>query len=192
MTPATVEMDSPLWRFSLAVYRDAGVQEECLAVQERLGVDVNLLMFCAYVAAAEGAVLADDDVADAVAAVGPWHGAVVRELRQVRQTMKPWGAASAGDFAPVAEGLRTKVKGAELEAEHIEQAMLWAWLRARLPKLRRDDRRTALAANVRALLIRCGAAGAEADAQRALPQFCAAALQAGAQDRALGAAGTAR
>jgi len=35
---STPEMDSPLWRFSLAVYRGAGVPDECLAVQERFGV----------------------------------------------------------------------------------------------------------------------------------------------------------
>src|ERR1700760_4344674 len=99
------EMESPLWRFSLAVYRGAGVQEECLGVQERFGVDVNLLMLCAYVGAVEGAVLAATDVADALEASGAWHGDVVRALRQVRRTMKPWGTGQ-GPFANTVEALR--------------------------------------------------------------------------------------
>ena len=185
MTSAPVEMDSPLWRFSLAVYRGAGVEEECLAVQERHGVDVNLLMLCAYAGAVESAVLSASDIADALDASGAWHGNVVRTLRQVRRTLKPWGEGQ-GPFANVVEALRTKVKGAELEAEQIEQAMMWAWLREQAGEWRRREPRQALIANIFALLVRCGATGAQADPQRALPQFCAAALKVGARDQATG------
>jgi len=185
MALAPVEMDSALWRFSLAVYRGAGVQEECLDVQERFGVDVNLLMLCAYVGAVEGAVLSASDVADALEASGAWHGNVVKILRQVRRTLKPWGAGEE-PLARVVEALRTKVKGAELEAEQIEQAMMWTWLRAHAGQMRRREPRQALVANVFALLVRCGATGAQADPLQALPQFCAAALQAGARDKATG------
>src|SRR5215470_13785165 len=104
MTSAPVEMESPLWRFSLAVYRGAGVQEECLDVQERFGIDVNLLMLCAYAGAVEGAVLSASDIADALEASGAWHGNVVKELRQVRRTLKPW--SEAGDFAQAVAALR--------------------------------------------------------------------------------------
>jgi uncharacterized protein (TIGR02444 family) len=211
MTSPPVEMESPLWRFSLAVYRGAGVQEECLGVQERFGVDVNLLMLCAYAGAVEGAVLSASDIADALEASGAWHGNVVKTLRQVRRTLKPWGAGAhdpekarpaldAGwvpvfgkDHAPsksplsnVVEALRTKVKGAELEAEQIEQAMMWTWLRAQTGQLRRREPRQALAANVFALLVRCGATGAQADPSQALPQFCAAALRVGTRDKVTG------
>src|ERR1700736_6545030 len=106
MTSAPVEMESPLWRFSLAVYRGAGVQEECLDVQERYSVDVNLLMLCGYVGAVEGAVLSASDVEDALDATGSWHAAVVRGLRQVRRSLKP--LSEAGDFAQVAGALRLK------------------------------------------------------------------------------------
>jgi uncharacterized protein (TIGR02444 family) len=185
MTSAPVEMESPLWRFSLAVYRGAGVQEECLDVQERHGVDVNLLMLCAYVGAIEGAVLSASDVAEALEASGAWHGNVVKALRQVRQTMKPWGAGE-GTFSRVVEAVRVKVKGAELESEQIEQAMMWAWLRAQAGQLRQREPRQALAANVFALLVRCGATGAQADPFKALPHFCAAALAMNARPRATG------
>jgi len=187
MNAPPVEMESPLWRFSLAVYRGAGVEEECLAVQERHGVDVNLLMLCAYVGAVEGAVLSASDVADALDATGAWHNEVVRALRQVRRTLKPSGAAS-----PVVETLRTKVKGTELEAEQIEQAMMWTWLRARAGQFSSGDPATALAGNVRTLLLRCGAEGADADPLRVLPHFSAAASQVaasqtGARERSIGA-----
>src|SRR5262245_19511902 len=86
-----LEMESPLWRFSLAVYRGAGVQKECLDVQERFGIDVNLLMLCAYTGAVEGAVLSASDIADALEETGAWLANVVKTLRQVRRTLKPWG-----------------------------------------------------------------------------------------------------
>jgi uncharacterized protein (TIGR02444 family) len=179
------EMDSPLWRFSLAVYRGAGVQEECLDVQERFGIDVNLLMLCAYVGAVEGAVLSASDIADALEGSGAWHANAVKTLRHVRRTLKPWGTGE-GPFSRVVEALRTKVKGAELEAEQIEQAMMWAWLREQAAHWRRREPRQALIANVFALLVRCGATGAQADPQQALPQFCAAALRVGTREQATG------
>lgn len=36
---------SPFWRFSLQFYRQPGVADACIALQEESGVDVNLLMF---------------------------------------------------------------------------------------------------------------------------------------------------
>ena len=161
------------------------MQEECLGIQERFGVDVNLLMLCAYAGVVEGAVLSANDIADALEASGAWHGNVVKLLRQVRRTLKPWGTGQ-GPFAHVVEALRTKVKGAELEAEQIEQAMMWAWLREQANQWRRREPRQALIANVFALLVRCGATGAQADPLRALPQFCAAALRVGTRDQATG------
>ena len=184
MISAPVEMDSPLWRFSLAVYRGAGVQEECLAVQERYGVDVNLLMLVAYAGAVEGAELSAGDVSDALAASGAWHADVVRVLRQARRSLKP--LSEAGAWAQVVAPLRLKVKAAELESEQIEQAMLWAWLGARMARLPRRDPRAALAANIRALLVRCGATGEGADPSKTLPHFCAAALAMNARPRATG------
>jgi uncharacterized protein (TIGR02444 family) len=135
-------------------------------------------MLCGYIGAIEGAVLSASDIADALEETGAWHGNVVRVLRQVRRTLKPWGAGEE-PVALVVETLRTKVKRAELEAEQIEQAMMWAWLRAQDRQWRRREPRQALVANVFALLVRCGATGAQADPQQALPRFCAAALQAG-------------
>jgi uncharacterized protein (TIGR02444 family) len=184
MTAAPVEMDSPLWRFSLAVYRGAGVQDECLAVQERYRVDVNLLLLCAYLGAVEGAELSAGDVSDALAASSAWHADVVRVLRQARRSLKP--LSEAGEWAQVVAPLRLKVKAAELESEQIEQAMLWGWLRAHNATWPRRNPRAALAASLRALLVRCGATGEDADPSKILPHFCAAALAMNARPRAAG------
>ena len=42
----TRSRDNPFWNYSLALYARAEVAKTCLALQDRLGLDVNLLLFC--------------------------------------------------------------------------------------------------------------------------------------------------
>jgi len=169
----TPQLDTPLWKFSLAVYAGEGVQDECLALQERHSVDVNLLLSCAYMGAVEGVVLADADVAAAADAVREWHADVVCALRRARRALKPWEAADRS-FAPQTRILRARVKAAELDAEKIEQGRLWEFFRARSGSWRRGDPPTALAANLRALLLHAGVSDG-ADPAEAAPHLMRAA-----------------
>ena len=68
MTSPPVDMDSPLWRFSLAVYADATVRQECLELQDEYGVDINLVLFCAFAGAVHGVVLSDRVMREAAGA----------------------------------------------------------------------------------------------------------------------------
>ena len=43
-----LQYDNEFWRFSLAIYKPPDVAAECLALQEAVGLDVNLLLFCAW------------------------------------------------------------------------------------------------------------------------------------------------
>lgn len=135
-------LDTPLWTFSLAVYGSDGVADECLDLQERLGLDVNILLFAAFIGAVEGVRLEVADIAAANAEVAHWQDDIVRPLRQVRRALKPMSA----------EGLRAQVKAAELEAEKIEQGLLWQWSRQHLTEQPRTDQNRALSANLRGAL----------------------------------------
>lgn len=104
--------------FALAVYGREGVPAACLALQDGLGVDVNVLLFAAFVGAVRGEVLTEADVAAADARVGGWHGDVVVALRTVRRRLKDYAAPASGVAA--AADLRRKLKGLEIEAELIE------------------------------------------------------------------------
>jgi uncharacterized protein (TIGR02444 family) len=165
-----------LWRFSLAVYGRAGVAPECLDVQERFGVDVNLLLFSAYLGAIEGVVLSKDDLGQAAAVVDGWHREIVRTLRRIRRALKPLSEAGAGPFANETASLRAQVKAAELEAERIEQAMLWTSWRARARPSQQATAQDALAANLRAVLVASGARERDADPGCTLPHLLRAAL----------------
>ena len=112
------EDPSSLKSFALAVYGQDGVPAACLALQDGLGVDVNVVLFAAFVGAVRGEVLSEADAAAARARVGNWHGDVVVALRTVRRRLKNYPAPASG-IAAAAE-LRGKLQGLEIEAEFIE------------------------------------------------------------------------
>jgi uncharacterized protein (TIGR02444 family) len=115
---------SNFWNFSLAVYGDNGVQQECLDLQQRYGININLLLFCAFVGTAYSATLAQADLRQAERVVHEWHSAVVSNVRAARSALKSLSHASA----PVdLDSLCNGVKEHELEAERLEQAMLECW-----------------------------------------------------------------
>ncbi len=122
------------WDFSLRSYRQAGVAELCLALQDQHGLDVNLLLVCCW-AGANGVRLSPDQVNDLVSAGEPWQRQVVIPLRAVRRALKRCPSASA-------IALRQAVKANELEAERLQQATMEACLS--LPK-GAPDRQAALA-----------------------------------------------
>ena len=99
-----------LWPFSLAVYHDDDVQKECLDLQDRHGIDVNMLLFCAFVGAVHGAIISERDVKDALSLIGAWNANVGRALRKVRRELKLFADPSPIQIA--AGELRTSVNAA--------------------------------------------------------------------------------
>jgi uncharacterized protein (TIGR02444 family) len=143
--------ESRFWTFSLAVYADPAVQQECLALQDDDGVDVNLLLFCAFVGAAHGVVLSERATRDATDVVGVWQKDVVGALRLARRALKPF-AGEAGPHQRPAADLRARVKNAELDAERIEQAMLEHWAAAPIGSWPHAEPAEAVTQNIRTLL----------------------------------------
>jgi uncharacterized protein (TIGR02444 family) len=138
-----LELDNPFWRFSLAVYSAPGISAECLALQEGIAIDVNLLLFCAWLGAKRHVVLTPADLEDIAANIGEWHERIVRPLRGIRQALK----VVAGDTPFYA-----KVKGIELEAEQIEQAILYALAAQRWPQTFLNNPRRCVSENVQLLI----------------------------------------
>jgi uncharacterized protein (TIGR02444 family) len=134
-----------LWDFSLAVYAAPSVAEACLRAQDQHGLDVNLILWAAWVGAS-GHRLTGGELAAAAGATDAWRREVVQPLRSVRRRLKnsPYPVPDAA-----AQALRDQVKAAELDAERQQQLMLQAFPR----HLRRDTLpELALAANIALLL----------------------------------------
>lgn len=117
-----LELDNPFWIFSSSVYRGFnGVSEACLAVQDVLGGDVNLLLFCAWCGIARGAKLSEAQIAALERCVEDWNGEVIGPLRAARQAVK-----TAAGQAPAIGQFRKEVLAVELRAEQVAHAMLYA------------------------------------------------------------------
>jgi uncharacterized protein (TIGR02444 family) len=116
-----LEIDNPFWQFSLRVYGAPGVSEECLELQDKLGADVNVILYAAWLGAVRGIVLREGDLARIEEAVEIWSANVVQPLRKVRR-----GIAAKPEAAdPQIQVLRKKVAETELFSEQIEQALLF-------------------------------------------------------------------
>lgn len=121
MSTVPLELDNPFWIFSLALYEAPGVGEACLAVQDDLGGDVNLLLFCAWCGIVRGVRLSEAELARLEAIIAKWNVAAVRPLRLARCSVKTLPIAT--DEAVAA--FRKEVAAIELRAERIAQALLY-------------------------------------------------------------------
>jgi uncharacterized protein (TIGR02444 family) len=110
------------WSFSLQLYGKPGVAEACIALQDGLGCDVNLLLYCCWQGRACRRLEAAD-LSRAIEAVEAWQREVVKPLRAVRRRLK---AGVAPITARECQALRRKVNDLELESERIAQAALEA------------------------------------------------------------------
>jgi uncharacterized protein (TIGR02444 family) len=123
MTDTTTQTETtPFWRFSLSFYRQSGVSEACIGLQDEYGVDVNLLLFLLWLAS-EGRLLSADEVKKLDDTVRDWRNLTIVPIREVRRKLK--GARTMADTG-TQEAFRNKVKAIELEAERLQQQALYA------------------------------------------------------------------
>lgn len=107
------------WKFSLVLYRTPGVESACLALQDREGLNVNFLLFAAFLGC-RGYRLTEEINRRLLAETETWREHVVRPLRDARR-------ATPGDSADsdVLE-FRRRLKELEIESERIDQHKLIA------------------------------------------------------------------
>ena len=114
--------DNPFWEFSLDFYGRKGVSERLISLQEDLQVDVNLMLYCYWSAYIGAPILGESKISRALNLVSEWQKDVVIPLRGLRLKLKnnhiykKWIRSHE---------VRNKVKMAELEAERVEQLMLY-------------------------------------------------------------------
>jgi uncharacterized protein (TIGR02444 family) len=113
------------WNFSLALYGRPGVAPALIGLQDRMGLDVNMLLYCCW-AGADGRSLAPADLAAVEAVAEPWQAEVVRPLRSLRRRLK-------GGFGQLplerVEAWRAGLNELEIEAERIAQEAMAGALR---------------------------------------------------------------
>ena len=111
-------MIESLWSFSLKVNKRPGVEEACLKLQDSIGADINILMYCCW-----RGQMSNDEINDLLINFPSWQNDVVKGLRDVRRKIKQLLSTKHEPAQNIID-LRGKVAALELEAEKIEQSML--------------------------------------------------------------------
>lgn len=105
------------WEFSLAFYSRERVSAACLSLQNRRGADVNILLFCCWLATL-GLKPEAAGLHAAIAAVEAWRRDVLEPLRASRR-------AVSDQFPEIAKTDRQSIKhgllSIELECERVAQ-----------------------------------------------------------------------
>jgi uncharacterized protein (TIGR02444 family) len=113
----TATADGRVWSFTLALYGKPGVAPALIGLQDRLGLDVNMLLYCCWTGA-NGRLLSRDDVKAVEAVAEPWQSEIVRPLRALRRRLKGGFGAMPAERV---EAYRKRVNELEIEGEHIAQ-----------------------------------------------------------------------
>lgn len=149
------------WRFSLAFYARPGVAEALIALQDRAGLDVNLILFALWRGIVHGHHLDKPELNAAEATIAPLRRGVVMPLRDLRRRLK-------GDSDPDLQQLRPRVARFELVAERRVQCRLAL---SAVPANGGGNRRAAAQENL-ALYLGAEAKSAEAEVLRlAITEF---------------------
>lgn len=120
------ELDTPLWRYAVRLYRHDIVRTSCLQLQEEVGVDANQLLLGAWLATLRRT-WQPPQCQLAQRSVARWRESVVLPLRQLRRQLQAW---------PLTTTLRDNVLAAEIQAEQWQLAQLFVLQESwRLPML---------------------------------------------------------
>jgi uncharacterized protein (TIGR02444 family) len=167
-----LEINNPFWQFSLRIYAAEGVKDECLALQDVFHININVLLFAAWLGVQRGIVLNAKDFALLETKTNSWSEAVVQPLRRVRRYLKPFRSREGEHF----ERLARQTGHVELEAERIEQAMFFALAESHWPTSFRGSL-DAARANVKGLIARHAAGDPTTQQYPAIQLIQALALQ---------------
>ena len=104
------------WKYSLTVYDRPEVSQACLYLQDKHGVDVNLLLYCAW-QGSRGLALVGEGLAPLDAQLQRWRERIIKPIRALRRDFA--GETEAAD-------LYEQLKQLELQAEQAQQEQLFA------------------------------------------------------------------
>ncbi len=119
---------NPFWDYALELYRRQGVEVACLELPQRHGLDVNIVLFCCWLA--ERARVADEAFLARIAkAAETWQNDVVQPLRAIRSRLKSALTARqqgsiAARWPELAGALRERILALEIDGERLEQLLL--------------------------------------------------------------------
>jgi uncharacterized protein (TIGR02444 family) len=119
---------NPFWDYALELYRREGVEAACLELQQRHGLDVNVVLLCCWLA--RSGIVADEPALAPIAETSEaWQEEFVRPLRAVRNRLKaaltePQPGSIPARWPELAATLRQRALALEIDGERLEQLLL--------------------------------------------------------------------
>lgn len=119
---------NPLWDFAVEVYDRDGVKKACLALQNRVGADVNMILFLLWLAESG---IGQSHFAQVMGAAlklsRDWQRNFVEPLRTARNNLKTYAESHqlSNAQANSVEKLRRDVLASELEMERMQMLALY-------------------------------------------------------------------
>ncbi|WP_372737490.1 TIGR02444 family protein [Neptunomonas sp.] len=113
-----MQLQNPLWAFALKFYSYSEVEECCLALQNEYGMSINRLLYAAWLATQHKLL---DTAALQQSSAQHWQHEMTHPLRALRYRVRNIRADE-----PVLDAFYVTMRKAELEAERIELAYLYA------------------------------------------------------------------
>lgn len=114
---------SALWDYALALYAAPGVEAACLALQDRRGTDVNLVLFACWLGAG-GRRVDTDRLSRARDEALAWQAELVEPLRMVRRGLRRRLPGLAAPVRARLEAVRTALARGEFALERGELLLL--------------------------------------------------------------------
>lgn len=145
--PRPGQTSNALWEFATWAYKEPGVEKACLALQGKHNIDVNILLFCLWLAhIGVGSSMLARYLGSALKLSRDWQRTFVEPLRGVRENMKDLieNADMAAPNRAAATDLRERVKACEQDMEYLQILALFALVqeaeaRHRAPAEQKDD-----------------------------------------------------
>lgn len=138
-----------LWDYAVTLYGQPGVREACLDLQDRCDLDVDLLLFAVWSAAAGPGQLNVQAFNECIELTAAWREGVLKPLRGARR-------ASASMPGALAGAIPEQLQATELNAERVELDMLERWAADRPPVSRPAEPEASAASNLVAYLAAAG------------------------------------
>lgn len=112
---------NPFWDYSVSLYGKPDVADSCIFLQDKYGLDVNLLLLCLWFAASGRGSLDAIEIDDCIRRTSDWREQVIEPLRSIRRACRdrPLGVP---EF--LLEVFTPLMRDIELDAEHVEQLVL--------------------------------------------------------------------
>jgi len=119
---------NPFWDYALKLYRKESVEAACLELQQRHGLDVNIVLLCCWLAS-RGIPVDDAVLGRIVEAANAWQEEFVRPLRAVRNRLKGALTERRPGSIPMrwpdlVAALRRRALALEIDGERLEQLLL--------------------------------------------------------------------